>query len=50
MRVLERESPGYRKPLSRTALAGRIDGDALRRAAGVERELRALLRCLGLDG
>jgi hypothetical protein len=47
--VLEREWPGYTKPLSRATLAGRIDRDAVRRAAGVERELRALLRCLGLE-
>jgi len=49
LRVLEREWPGYKKPLSRATLAGRIDRDAVRRAAGVERELRALLRCLGLE-
>jgi hypothetical protein len=49
VRVLEREWPGYKKPVSRATLAGRIDRDAVRRAAGVERELRALLRCLGLE-
>ena len=49
VRVLNREWPGYTKPLSRAALAGRIDRAAVRRAAGVERELRALLRCLGLE-
>jgi len=49
LRVLEREWPGYKKPLSRAALARQIDRDAVRRAAGVERELRALLRCLGLE-
>ena len=49
VRMLEREWPGYKKPLSRTTLAGRIDRAAVRRAAGVERELWALLRCLGLE-
>lgn len=49
VRVLEREWPGYKKPLSRATLAERIDRDAVRRAAGVERELEALLRCLGLE-
>jgi hypothetical protein len=49
LRVLEQEWPSYKKPLSRATLAGRIDGDAVRRAAGVEHELRALLRCLGLE-
>lgn len=49
LRVLEREWSGYKKPLSRATLAMRIDRDAVRRAAGVERELRALLRCLGLE-
>ncbi len=48
-KVLEREWPGYKKPLSRATLAGRIDRDAVRRAAGVEPELRALLRCLELE-
>ena len=48
VRVLEREWRGYRKPLSRAALAERIDHDAVRRAAGVEPELQVLLRCLGL--
>jgi hypothetical protein len=33
LRVLEREWPGYKKPLSRAILAGRIDRNALRRAA-----------------
>lgn len=49
VRVLQREWPHYKKPLSRATLAGRIDRDAVRRAAGVECELRALLRCLGLE-
>ena len=49
MRVLEREWPGYRKPLTRASLAVRIDVDAVRRAASVESGLRALLRCLGLE-
>lgn len=49
VRVLEREWPGYKKPLSRESLAARIDRDALRRAASVEHGLRALLRCLGLE-
>jgi len=35
--------------LSRATLAERIDRDAVRRAAGVERELQALLRCIGLE-
>ncbi len=50
LRVLEREWPGYTKPLSRATLAERIDRDAVHRAAGVERELRVLLHCLGLEG
>ena len=49
VRVLEREWPGYKKPLPRATLAGRIDRDAVRRAAVVEHDLRALLHCLGLD-
>lgn len=49
VQVLKREWPAYRKPLSRATLAGRIDRDAVRRAASVERELRALLCCLGLE-
>ena len=49
LRALEREWPGYKKPASRATLARRIDQDAVCRAAGVERELLGLLRCLGLD-
>jgi hypothetical protein len=46
--ALEREWPEYVKPMSRAALARRIDLDAVRRAAGVEAGLRALLRCIAL--
>jgi len=49
VRVLEREWPGYSKPMSRDHLARRIDREAIRRAARVEPELLALLRCLGLE-
>ena len=48
VRALEREWPGYAKPLERAALAKRLDLDAVLRAATVEPELAALLRALGL--
>ncbi len=49
LRALQREWPNYGKPMTRTQLAGPIDREALSRAAGVEPELRALLRCIGLE-
>jgi hypothetical protein len=49
VQVLEREWPGYNKPMSRVQLAQRINRAALHRAARVEPELLALLRCLGLE-
>lgn len=50
MQALEREWPGYAKPLERAALAKRLDLDAVLRAATAEPELAALLRVLGLLG
>lgn len=47
-RALEREWPGYRKPMPRAALTARIDIAAVRRAAAVEPELAELLRTMGL--
>jgi|GEM_PF-621812 hypothetical protein len=46
--ALEREWPGYAKPLERAALARRLELDAVLRAATVEPELAALPRVLGL--
>jgi hypothetical protein len=48
IRALEKEWPEYRKPMTRANLSRRIDRDAVLRAAGVEAELQALLRCIGL--
>jgi hypothetical protein len=48
IRALEREWPEYRKPMTRAHLARRIDRSAVLRAAGVEAELKALLRCIGV--
>lgn len=42
------EWPQYRKPMSRADLARKIDREAVTRAAGVEEDLMALLRCIGL--
>lgn len=47
-RTLEREWPGYQKPMTRAALSLRINHAAVLQAASVEPELSALLRCLGL--
>jgi hypothetical protein len=47
-RALLREWPEYQKPMTRAALARRLDLAAVLRAAAVERELEILLRCLGL--
>lgn len=47
-RALVRAWPDYRKPMPRTRLAQRIDRASVLRAASVEPELEALLRCLGL--
>ena len=49
-RALNREWPEYQKPMSRAALARKIDLDAILRAAQVEPKLAELLRCLGLMG
>jgi hypothetical protein len=50
IQALEREWPGYAKPLERAALARRLDLDAMLCAATAEPELAALLRVLGLLG
>jgi len=47
-RALKREWPEYEKPMTRAALARRIDRAAVLRAAGVEPELEVLLRCIEL--
>lgn len=47
-RALERDWPEYQKPMTRAALARRLDLQAVLRAATVEPELDVLLRCLGL--
>lgn len=47
-RALIRAWPDYRKPMPRAGLARRIDRASVLRAASVEPELEALLRCLGL--
>lgn len=46
--AIQRDWPGYSKPMLRADLARRIDQDAVLRAAGVEPGLEALLRCIGL--
>ena len=46
--VLRHEWPQYEKPMSRAELARKIDQAAVMRAAGVEENLAALLRCIGL--
>lgn len=40
--------PQYQKPMSRAELARKLDLDAVARAARVEGDLMALLRCIGL--
>jgi len=40
--------PQYQKPMSRAELARKIDREAVTRAAAVEENLMALLRCIGL--
>jgi hypothetical protein len=47
-RALLREWPDYQKPMTRAALAHRVDLVAVLRAAAVEPELEGLLRCVGL--
>ena len=47
-RALVRNWPEYEKPMTRAALARRLDLAAVLRAAAVEPELDALLRCLEL--
>lgn len=46
--ALLQDWPGYRKPMSRSELASRLDLDSVVRAAGVEDDLSVLLRCIGL--
>lgn len=46
--ALKKEWAGYEKPMTRANLAKRIDRAAVLRAANVEAELNALLRCIGL--
>ncbi|MBV1703117.1 MAG: hypothetical protein KGQ46_15015 [Hyphomicrobiales bacterium] len=48
VKALEKEWAGYEKPMTRANLAKRIDLAAVLRAAGVESDLTALLRCIGL--
>ncbi len=48
VQTLKKEWPEYRKPMTRANLARRIDRDAVQRAAAVEAELKALLRCIGI--
>lgn len=47
-RSLVRAWPDYQKPMPRAGLARRIDRASILRAAAVEPELEALLRCIGL--
>jgi len=47
-KALLREWPDYEKPMTRAALAKRIDRPAVLRAAAVEPELGALLRCIDI--
>ena len=47
-KALRREWPEYNKPMTRADLARRIDREAVLRAAAVENDLRALLRCIEL--
>lgn len=47
-RALLREWPEYLKPMTRVALARRIDLAAVLRAAAVEPDVQTLLRCIGL--
>lgn len=48
IKALEKEWADYKKPMTRANLARRIDREAVLRAAGVEDELRTLLRCIGI--
>ncbi|WP_075291444.1 RloB domain-containing protein [Pararhizobium arenae] len=48
IKALRKEWPEYQKPMTRANLARRIDRDAVMRAANVEVDLQALLRCIGL--
>jgi len=48
LKALLKDWAGYEKPMTRANLAKRIDLAAVLRAAGVEPELQAMLRCLGL--
>lgn len=46
--AVRQEWPQYQKPMNRAELARRIDREAVTRAASVESDLMALLRCIGL--
>lgn len=46
--AVRQEWPQYQKPMNRAQFAGKIDMDAVKRAAGVEADLMALLCCIGL--
>lgn len=46
--AIRQEWPEYQKPMSRAELAKKIDRVAVARAASVEVDLLALLRCIGL--
>jgi len=46
--AIRQEWPQYQKPMSRAELARKIDREAVTRAASVENDLMALLRCIGL--
>lgn len=48
VKALGKEWPEYCKPMTRSNLARRIDLNAVLRAANVEEELAALLKCIGL--
>jgi hypothetical protein len=48
IKALEKEWSGYKKPMTRANLTKRIDLAAVLRAADVEPDLTALLRCIGL--
>jgi len=49
-KALKRDWPEYKKPMSRSTLARRLDRAAVLRAAIVDSELEILIRCLGLMG
>lgn len=47
-KALKKEWPAYDKPMKRADLTRRINREAVLRAAAVEVDLQALLRCIGL--